>query len=148
MRRIATATWTGGPDSGEGRISSTSRAMETMMYRPRYTPPCGTETCTSPGELLAAAEAASVARWLAHELADRGVRPQRIEATATVTTAETLEGYIISDVHIEIGAQMEPQDPKVLQQAAERARVHSPISRALNVPITIEAKLISAMVAV
>ena len=147
MRRSATATWKGGPDSGEGLISTATGAIEKMIYLPRYAPSSGTETCTSPGELLAAAEAASVARWLANELAHKGVRPQRIRCIATMTAEDTQEGYIITGIHLEIGAEIDSQDLQVLQQAAERARVGSPISRALNVPVTVEAKLTPAMVA-
>ncbi len=147
MRRSATAIWKGGADFGEGTISTATGAIERMMYLPRYTPPSGTETCTSPGELLAAAEAASVARWLAHELGDKGIKPHRIQATATLTSEDTPAGYVITGIHIEIEAQIQPQDAKLMQQAAERARVDSPISRALNVPITVEAKLVAELAA-
>ncbi len=147
MRRSATAIWKGGADFGEGTISTATGAIERMMYLPRYTPASGTETCTSPGELLAAAAAASVARWLAHELGDKGVKPQQIQATATLSTDDTPAGYVITGIHIEVGAQIEPQDAKLLQQAAERARADSPVSRALNVPITVEAKLVGVLAA-
>jgi organic hydroperoxide reductase OsmC/OhrA len=141
MQRSATAIWSGGPGSGEGLISTANGAIDKIVYLPRYAPCSGTEICTSPSELLAAAAAASVARWLAHELVQEGVTSHTIRTTATVTAEDTQEGYIIKLIHLDVGAVMEPQNLKALQQAAERARVNSPVCRALNVPVTVGAKL-------
>jgi organic hydroperoxide reductase OsmC/OhrA len=141
MERTAIAIWRGGPDAGEGLISTGMGAIHKVVYMPRCSNMTGTEMCTTPGEMLAAAVAASVARKLAEELQFVGIKPVAIRAVAVARTTKKKAGYVVTRVDLEITAEMKGGNLEMLLAAAEKARALSPVAHALRVPTTIQVKL-------
>jgi osmotically inducible protein OsmC len=95
---------------------------------------------TSPEELLAAAHASCYCMALAHELAEAGTPPDRLEASATVDF-EPGEG--VRSSHIEVRGRVPEIDQDRFEEAARAAGDGCPISGALkgNVEITVDATL-------
>jgi osmotically inducible protein OsmC len=95
---------------------------------------------TSPEELLAAAHAACFCMGLAHELAQAGTTPERLEATASV---EFEPGQGVKSSHIVVHGRVPGVDQDTFAAAAASAGKGCPISGALqgNVEITVDATL-------
>jgi osmotically inducible protein OsmC len=93
---------------------------------------------TSPEELLAAAHSSCYCMQLAHELAEAGTAPERLEATATVAF-EPGEGVLSS--HIVVTGRVPGIDQAAFATAAASAGEGCPISGALSVEITVDATL-------
>jgi osmotically inducible protein OsmC len=95
---------------------------------------------TSPEELLAAAHASCFCMGLAHELAEAGTPPERLEATATVGF---VPGEGVKSSHIVVRGEVPGIDQDAFSEAAANAGKGCPISGALagNVDITVDATL-------
>jgi osmotically inducible protein OsmC len=93
---------------------------------------------TSPEELLAAAHSSCYCMQLAHELAEAGTPPERLEATATVAF-EPGEG--VQSSHIVVTGRVPGIDQEAFAAAAASAGEGCPISGALSVEITVDATL-------
>ena len=96
---------------------------------------------TDPSELIAAAHAGSFSLTLANELAEAGYRPRQIDTTATVTMENRVNGWTLTQIHLNVMATV----PKVAEcdfvDAALLARANCPVSRALNANISMHAHL-------
>lgn len=141
MERTAIAVWRGGPDAGEGLVSTGMGAIHKIVFMPRYSNMTGTEVCTTPGELLAAAVASSVARKLSEELRKSGITSVSIRAVAVAKTDQKKAGYVVKRVDLEITADLKDGNLEKLMAAAEKARANAPVARALRVPTTMQVKL-------
>jgi len=95
---------------------------------------------TSPEELLAAAHAACYCMGLAHELAEAGTPPERLEAEAAV---DFVPGEGVKSSRITVHARVPNTDDDAFQSAAQAAGEGCPISGALkgNVDISVDATL-------
>lgn len=139
MQRKASAVWQGGLKDGRGTISTESRVLVSAPYS------FGTRFENSPGtnpeELVAAAHAGCFSMALSLILGDAGIRPERIETTATVTLEKQEAGFTVTTVHLDVSVRAAGADRKKFEEAAQKAKAGCPISRLLRAEITMDAKL-------
>jgi lipoyl-dependent peroxiredoxin len=136
--RQASVRWSGTRQRGNGVISTPTASLKSTLY-------AGTASRerrgTNSPELMAAAHAGSFSLSLANELGTAGYRPRQIDTTATVTMENRADGWTITQIHLDVIAEV----PKVAEydfvDAALRAKANCPVSRALNVNISMRAQL-------
>jgi lipoyl-dependent peroxiredoxin len=143
VERAAEATWHGNVARGEGTISAESGAFEALPIS-LATRIGAAEGRTSPEELLAAAHAGCYAMSLASELAELGMRPERLEIRATVTLDDVSGGsHRIVGSHLHARARVEGLDDAGLDRAAEAADTGCPFSALVKASgtVTVNAEL-------
>lgn len=131
MKRQANAVWKGGLKDGKGTFGVGSGAINDQKYdfRMRFENDPG----TNPEELVAAAHAGCFSMALSAQLGERGITAQAIETTSTITfEAGTLkESALVTTVRAK-GA-----DKAKVEEAAAAAKAGCPISKVLNLEITL-----------
>ncbi len=138
-KRTASATWSGGLKNGKGTIGTDSGTLKNTPYSfaMRFENAPG----TNPEELIAAAEAGCYAMALSADLEGAGFAPERVSAQGTVTL-DTVNGKpTLTGLHLVVSAKVPKIDAKKFQEVANGTKAGCPISRALKVPITLDAKL-------
>jgi osmotically inducible protein OsmC len=135
MKRKATAVWNGSGKEGKGTLTTQSTALENMQYSylSRFEQGVG----TNPEELIAAAHAGCFAMKLSFVLGGTGFTPESLEVTATVT----LEEGVIKSSHLVLNAKVPGIAADKFRECAEDAKANCPVSKALNMEITLEANL-------
>lgn len=135
MKRNATAVWNGSGKEGTGKLTTQSATLSDTQYsyKSRFEQGVG----TNPEELIAAAHAGCFAMKLSFVLGEAGFTPESLEATSTVT----LEGGAITGSHIVVQAKVPGISPEKFQECADDAKANCPVSKALNVEISLEASL-------
>jgi osmotically inducible protein OsmC len=139
MKRSATANWKGSGKEGKGTVTADSGIFSTapISWRTRFQDAEG----TSPEELVAAAHAGCYSMKLSFVLGAAGFTPDNIDTKCTIT----LEGGVITESHLEVKASVPNIDEAKFQECAEEAKKTCPISKSLNINITIEASLQQAV---
>ena len=135
MKRTATAVWNGSGKEGSGQVSSQSSVLNKAQYsyKSRFEEGVG----TNPEELIAAAHAGCYSMKLSFVLGAAGFQPDSIE---TVSAVELKEGVVTSS-HLTVKAKVPGISPEKFQECAEDAKLNCPISKALNLAITMDASL-------
>ncbi|TAJ49683.1 MAG: OsmC family peroxiredoxin [Herbiconiux sp.] len=134
----STTVWSGDLASGSGTTTLDSSGAGTFAVNWRARSD-GSESVTTPEELLGAAHAACFSMAFSHELAAAGFAPDSIQTTAAVTF-DPAEG--ITGSHLLVSAQVPGIGEAAFQRIAESAKAGCPVSRALaGIPITLEASL-------
>jgi osmotically inducible protein OsmC len=136
MIRSATAVWRGGPGAGEGAVTTSSGVINALYS---FASGFNEEPCTSPGEMLAAAQASCVSLMFTQELAKAGVRPQCVTTHADLKVQEVDGLWTITDIHLKVSVEAQQVNPDEFVKIAERARARCPITRVLNANITLDA---------
>jgi lipoyl-dependent peroxiredoxin len=138
MKSHAAVTWTGNLREGKGQISSGSGVLQNISYSAakRFEGEPG----TNPEELIASAHAACFSMALAAEFSKK-FNVKKIETSATVTLEKQGEGYQIMSSHLDTEADIEGIEADEFQRIAEEVKVKCPVSRALSITITLEARL-------
>jgi len=133
MKRSSTAVWHGTGKEGKGTISSQSRELEKAPYawNSRFEEARG----TNPEELIAAAHAGCFTMKLSFLISADGFTPEEIETTSTVT----LEENTITESHLVVRAIVPGITKDRFNKHAEKARTECPVSKALNLKVTLEA---------
>ena len=134
----AAATWTGTLLDGEGSVSLSSSHQGTfpLNWKARAE---GSETTTTPEELIAAAHSSCFSMALSHALAENGTPAERVNTTASVTFKP---GVGITGSHLNVNATVPGLDAETFQRRAEEAKAGGPVSQALaGIEITLEATL-------
>ena len=134
----AAATWTGSLIEGEGSVSFSSSHLGTfpLNWKARSE---GSDTTTTPEELIAAAHSSCYSMALSHALAGNGTPAERVNTTASVTFKP---GVGISGSHLNVNASVPGLDAETFQRLAEEAKTGCPVSAALSgIEITLEATL-------
>lgn len=139
MKRTASASWRGALKDGKGSISTGSGVLSGAQYSfgTRFEQGVG----TNPEELIAAAHAGCFAMALSAQLGEAGLKPERIDTSATVTFEKTDAGWTITESRLDVRAKASGADQAAFERAANAAKTGCPISRALNTKITMEARL-------
>lgn len=134
----ADATWEGDLIHGNGRVRPASGAFPEvpLTWRQRAET---RDTGTSPEELIAAAHASCFSMALAHGLAGAGHPPERLETSARVGF-DAPAG--LTGVHLSVRGTVPGIDAAAFAAAAEDAKANCPVSRALAIPVTLEATLL------
>ena len=129
----------GGLKDGKGTFATNSGVLRDIPYslRTRFEDAPG----TNPEELVAAAHAGCFSMALSSELGKAGLRPERIETTATLSFEKLEAGWTATAIHLDVTARIPGADRAKFETAAQNAKTGCPISRLLNTKITMEAKL-------
>ncbi|MFC3376625.1 OsmC family protein [Rugamonas sp. CCM 8940] len=139
MKRTGTAVWSGGLKDGNGKISTESGVLDNVQYgfHTRFELGAG----TNPEELIGAAHAGCFTMALAAQLGEAGITPKSMMTTATVTLDKVDDGFSITEVHLNLVANIPGADQKTFEEAALKAKLGCPVSKLLNTHITLDARL-------
>ncbi len=138
MIRSATAVWRGGPGAGEGSVTTSSGVINALYS---FASGFNEEPCTSPGEMLAAAQASCVSLMFTQELAKAGIRPQCVTTHADLTVKEVDGLWTITDIHLNVSVEASEVERERFSEIAEKAKARCPITRVLKANVTIDAGL-------
>lgn len=134
----ATTVWNGTLFEGSGTVTlDTSKAASLPVdWKARSE---GSESVTTPEELLGAAHAACYSMAFSNALTENGTPPERVQTTAAVTFQP---GTGITSSHLLVSAVVPGLDEETFERIAEDAKVNCPVSQALTgITITLEASL-------
>ena len=134
----ATTTWRGSLFEGSGDVAFDSSHLGTfpINWKARSE---GSDTTTTPEELIAAAHASCFSMALSHALSENGTPPERVNTSASVTFKP---GVGISGSHLNVNAVVPGLSPEDFQRIAAEAKTGCPVSQALaGIEITLEATL-------
>lgn len=136
MKRNATAVWNGSGKEGAGNVSTQSGVLSNNQYsyKSRFEEGIG----TNPEELIAAAHAGCFSMKLSFVLGAAGFTPDSIETNSEVT----LESGVITGSHLTVKAKVPGISADQFKACAEEAKTGCPVSKALNMSITMEASLV------
>ena len=134
-----TAEWNGGLKDGKGVFSVGSGAISGAPYS--FGTRFGEDKGTNPEELIAASHAACFSMALSAQLGERGMTPESVQTTATVTLDKTDSGFGINQSHLEVVARIPGADAAKFEEAAQAAKKGCPISKLLKTEITMNARL-------
>ncbi|MBK8607084.1 MAG: OsmC family peroxiredoxin [Chitinophagaceae bacterium] len=138
MKRTATANWKGSGKEGTGKLITQSGVIKNKAYDFKSRFEDGTST--NPEELIAAAHAGCYSMKLSFVLGAAGLTPHSIETKCTVT----LEGGVITSSHLEVKAKVAKCKAAAFAEYAADAKENCPVSKALNVEITMDAELVKS----
>jgi osmotically inducible protein OsmC len=144
MKRTAISKWNGGFEEGKGTISTQSEVLKDQPYSAelRFENEDGTKG-TNPEELIGAAHAGCYTMALSLELGKAGFDPDHLETKASVKLEKDGEGFSITQIHLNLEANVPEIDNDTFREVANAAKEGCPISKALSaVPIKLDAKLL------
>ncbi len=132
MKRSASVTWKGGLKEGHGTFSVASGVIKDQKYgfRTRFEDAPG----TNPEELIAAAHASCFSMALSAQLGERGITPESIETTSTIT----FENLTLTRSALKTTVRARGADRAKVEEAAAAAKVGCPVSKVLRLEIDLE----------
>ncbi len=132
MKRVAHAVWNGGLKDGRGTFSVESGTIkdQKVTFRTRFEDAPG----TNPEELIAAAHASCFSMALSAQLGERGITPDAIETTCTVT----FENLTLTRSLLRTTVRARGADRTKVDEAAAAAKAGCPISKVLKLDIALE----------
>jgi osmotically inducible protein OsmC len=133
------AEWKGGLKDGSGVLSTGSGAISSQKYT--FGTRFGDDAGTNPEELIAAAHASCFSMALSAQLGERGLTPESVKTTATVTLDKTDAGFAVTKSHLDVVARIPGADQSKFDDAAAAAKQGCPISKLLNAEISMTARL-------
>ena len=133
--RTATARYDGVGKEGRGALSTQSGVLDGQRYGfgSRFEDGPG----TNPEELLAAAHAGCFTMALAFALAGEGATGATLETVGRVTLDKDGEGFRVTRSDLHLTAAVPGLDDARVRQLAEEAKANCPLSKALNVEMTL-----------
>ena len=134
MKRTANAHWKGTLKEGRGELSTKSTTLNKTQYsfNTRFEQGVG----TNPEELIAAAHAGCFTMQVGASLTKAGFTPGDLSTEAVLDL--DMATLTIKGIHLELkGAAISGVDEAKFREIAEDAKANCIISRALNVPITL-----------
>jgi osmotically inducible protein OsmC len=141
MERTADARWEGDLKRGNGTMKLGSGAFEgRYSFGTRFEGAPG----TNPEELIGAAHAGCFSMALSLGLSAAGTPPKSIETHATVHLDKVGEGLSITGIDLVTKGDVPGVSAADFQRHAEEAKKNCIVSRALSVPITLQATLAGA----
>lgn len=141
FKRFASAHWEGDLKSGRGAMSTPQSGLfaeQRYSFNTRF----GEEKGTNPEELLAAAHAGCYSMALGFMLGTAGHVATRIDTRAEVTMETGEAGPSATGVNLVVTASVPGVSPEEFAAIADNAKKNCVISRALSLPITLDAKLL------
>ena len=132
MKRSANATWKGGLKEGQGSFGVASGAIKDQKfgYRTRFEDAPG----TNPEELIAAAHASCFSMALSAQLGERGITPEAIETTCTIT----FENLTLTRSMLKTTVTARGAEKAKVEEVAAAAKAGCPISKVLKLEIELE----------
>lgn len=142
LKRYADAVWNGDLQSGTGNISTPQSGLfqsQNYSFKTRF----GDEKGTNPEELLAAAHAGCFSMALSAVLGKAGFTPDSIQTRAEATMEPGMDpGPTVTAIKLIVSAKVPGIDAGKFNEIAEQAKAGCVISRALSVPVSLEATLV------
>lgn len=143
--RNASAHWSGSLSDGTGAISTESSALTDKPYSSSSRFEEDGEAGTNPEELLGAAHAGCFSMQLAHNLAQAGHPPTRVETTAKVHLKKGSDGFEIPKIDLILTADVPGISEEEFRKQANSAKENCPLSKVLRAAeITLDATLASS----
>ena len=141
LKRIATAHWEGDIQTGKGGMSTPQSGLfadQNYSFKTRF----GDEKGTNPEELLAAAHAGCFSMALSAVLGRAGFTPTTIDTRAELSMDPGMDpGPTVTGVHLIVSASVPGVTAEQFADIANAAKAGCVISRALAVPVTMDATL-------
>ena len=141
LKRIATAHWEGDIQTGKGGMSTPQSGLfadQNYSFKTRF----GDEKGTNPEELLAAAHAGCFSMALSAVLGRAGFTPASIDTRAELSMDPGMDpGPTVTGVHLIVTASVPGINAEQFAEIANAAKAGCVISRALAVPVTMDATL-------
>jgi len=137
--RKGSAEWNGNLVEGKGVLHSESGALSNIAYNFKSRFEQGSET--NPEELLGAAHAACYSMALANGLSKEGFKVNSIKTTDDVHLEKLEGGFTITKIVINTVGSVEGIDEATFLKHAEATKAACPVSRALKVEMSLNAKL-------
>ena len=143
FKRYADAQWSGDLQSGTGSMSTPQSGLfeaQNYSFKTRF----GDEKGTNPEELLAAAHAGCFSMALSAVLGKEGFTPDSIQTRAEATMEPGMDpGPTITGVKLIVSAKVPGIDAAQFEPLAQAAKAGCVVSRALAVPVSLEATLLA-----
>ena len=132
MKRSARAAWNGGLKDGRGSFTVGSGAItdQKITFQTRFEDAPG----TNPEELIAAAHASCFSMALSAQLGERGITPDAIETSCTVT----FENLTLTQSLLQTTVMARGADRAKMHDAAAAAKAGCPISKVLRLEIVLD----------
>jgi osmotically inducible protein OsmC len=132
MIRKATAVWSGTGKEGKGHLTTDSTVLNKTQYsfNTRFEDGVG----TNPEELIAAAHAGCFAMKLSFNLSEEKLNPKELDVTSHIT----FEDGVLKKSHLVLIAQVEGITEEKFAELVKDAEENCPISKALNMDISVE----------
>jgi lipoyl-dependent peroxiredoxin len=137
FKRKAGVLWTGDLRTGQGFISTESKALFELpyTYATRFTEEVG----LNPEELIAAAHAACLSMSVASTLKKNGFNPVQTETTATCTFAsKNGSGHEITNMRLHVRCEIPDVDETTFEDLVKVADENCPVSNLLRDRLKIE----------
>lgn len=126
--RRAEGEWKGDLKTGQGTIKLENSAFSaSYSFDTRFEQGVG----TNPEELIAAAHASCFSMAFSHGLAEAGFIPSRVRTTASVVLEKVEGAFCITQIDLDVEAEVPNVSHDVFQFQAELAKKSCPISKAL-----------------
>ena len=138
--RKGSAEWNGDLKGGKGTLSSESGALNNIAYNFVSRFEEGNET--NPEELLGAAHAACFSMAFASNLSKEGFKVNSIKTVDHVHLEKQEAGFTITKIVINTEGKVEGIDEATFKKLAENTKAGCPVSRALKVEMSLNAKLV------
>jgi osmotically inducible protein OsmC len=122
--------------TGKGWISSQSGVLKDSRYG--FNTRFEGEPGTNPEELIAAAHAGCFTMALSFALAGAGHEEGQLQTEARVKLEQDGAGFKVSRSDLKLTANVPGIEQAELQRLAEEAKANCPVSKALNVEMTLE----------
>jgi osmotically inducible protein OsmC len=135
MKRTGTALWNGSGKEGTGKLSTQSTTLQQTQYS--YKSRFEEGTGTNPEELIAAAHAGCFSMKFSFILGAAGFVPESIETTAAID----FEKGVLMNSHLTMKAKVPGISQEKFKECADEAKATCPVSKALSIPITLDATL-------
>ncbi len=132
MIRTASAVWNGGLKDGKGTISTQSGVLSETQYSfsTRFEDGIG----INPEELIAAAHAGCFTMAFSAQLGDRGITPESVSTTAAIT----MLSLVLTKSELTTTVVAPGADKTTIEEAAAAAKAGCPISKVLNLEISLD----------
>lgn len=136
--RVGEAQWRGDLETGNGMMRVKSGRFESpYSAATRFQEQDG----TNPEELIGAAHAGCFSMALSMLIAKEGFEPNRIDTKSRVHLEKKNNEFSITRIDLITKATVQGITNELFQELATKAKQECPVSRALNVPISLEASL-------
>ena len=139
MNRNASAVWKGSLHEGEGTLTTESGVLSETQYS--YGNSFVDGIGTNPDELIAASLGGCFSMALSNELGLCGFHPQRIETIATATLEDLGAGWTVTQVQLDVHANVPDASQARFMDAALAAKTNCPMARLLKTNISMTARL-------
>lgn len=141
LKRRASAVWNGDIQQGSGKLSAPGGALNQTPYS--FATRFGDANGTNPEELIAASHAGCFSMALSFQLQNAGYKADEINTTVTVYMERDDRGLKLVRSEIVTRARVTGIDAERFASIAADAKANCPISRVLNLEITLDAELVA-----